>query len=125
MLINEPSTYAAVEKAFDAYERALTTNDVAMLDALFWNSPHTIRYGATENLEGYDAIRVFRAHRSGHGLMRTILERSITTFGDEFAVANIAFTRDGEPRIGRQSQSWVKIDGDWKVVAAHVSWVDA
>jgi hypothetical protein len=125
MLINDPSTYAAVEKAFDAYEPALTTNDVATLDALFWNSPHTLRYGATENLQGYDAIQAFRARRPGQGLMRTIIERSITTFGDDFAVANIAFTRAGESRIGRQSQSWVKIDGAWKVVAAHVSWMDA
>jgi Protein of unknown function (DUF3225) len=125
MLINDPATYAAVEKAFDAYEHALTTNDAAMLDALFWDSPHTLRYGATENLQGYDAIREFRARRPGNGLMRTIVDRSITTFGHDFAVANITFTRTGESRIGRQSQSWVKVAEDWKVVAAHVSWMDA
>ncbi len=125
MRINEPATLAAVEAAFDAYETALTTNDVAALDALFWNSPHTLRYGATENLQGYDAIRAFRARRPGAGLMRTIVSRSITVFNDDFAVANIVFVRDGEPRLGRQSQSWVRIDGAWRVVAAHVSWMDA
>ncbi|HTI16439.1 MAG TPA: oxalurate catabolism protein HpxZ [Trinickia sp.] len=125
MLINEPSTYAAVEQAFDTYERALTTNDVATLDALFWQSPHTIRYGATENLRGYDEIRDFRARRPSQGLMRTVVERSITTFGDDFATTHIAFTREGEPRVGRQSQSWARIDGNWKVVSAHVSWMDA
>ena len=125
MLINDPATFAAVSAAFDAYEKALTSNDVAMLDTLFWNSPHTLRYGATENLQGYDAIRAFRAQRPGKGLMRTVVDRSITTFGYDHAVANITFTRDGEPRIGRQSQSWAKIDGDWRVVAAHVSWMDA
>jgi hypothetical protein len=124
MLINDPATLAAVSAAFDAYEKALTSNDVAMLDTLFWNSPHTLRYGATENLQGYDAIRAFRAQRPGKGLMRTVVDRSITTFGYDHAVANITFTRDGEPRIGRQSQSWAKIDGDWRVVAAHVSWMD-
>jgi hypothetical protein len=124
MLINDPATFAAVSAAFDAYEKALTGNDVAMLDTLFWNSPHTLRYGATENLQGYDAIRAFRAQRPGKGLMRTVVDRSITTFGYDHAVANITFTRDGEPRIGRQSQSWAKIDGDWRVVAAHVSWMD-
>ncbi|GAB2901428.1 oxalurate catabolism protein HpxZ [Paraburkholderia jirisanensis] len=124
MLINDPATFAAVSAAFDAYEKALTSNDVAMLDTLFWNSPHTLRYGATENLQGYDAIRAFRAQRPGKGLMRTVVDRSITTFGYDHAVANITFTRDGEPRIGRQSQSWAKIDGDWRVVAAHVSWMD-
>jgi hypothetical protein len=124
MLINDPATLAAVSAAFDAYEKALTGNDVAMLDTLFWNSPHTLRYGATENLQGYDAIREFRAQRPGKGLMRTVVDRSITTFGYDHAVANITFTRDGEPRIGRQSQSWAKIDGNWRVVAAHVSWMD-
>lgn len=124
MLINDPATYAAVEKAFDTYEVALTTNDVATLDALFWNSPHTLRYGATENLQGYDAIREFRAKRPGKGLMRTIVEQSITTFGHDFAVANITFTRPGESRIGRQSQTWVKVAEGWQVIAAHVSWMD-
>jgi hypothetical protein len=125
MLINDPATYAAVEKAFDAYEVALTTNDVTTLDALFWSSPHTLRYGATENLQGYDAIREFRANRPEKGLTRTIVDRSITTFGHDFAVANISFTRPGESRIGRQSQTWVKVGEGWRVVAAHVSWMDA
>ena len=125
MLVNEPTTLAAMEAAFDAYETALTTNDIATLDALFWNSPHTLRYGATENLQGYDAIREFRAQRPGKDLMRTIVSRSITVFGDSFATASIVFTREGEQRPGRQSQSWVRIDGAWRVVAAHVSWMDA
>jgi hypothetical protein len=125
MLIDEPNTYTDVEAAFDAYELALTTNDVAMLDTLFWDSPKTLRYGATENLKGYEAIREFRAARPGKGLMRTIVDRSITTFGTDCAVANITFTRAGETRIGRQSQTWIRIERGWRVVAAHVSWMDA
>ncbi|MEI5999048.1 oxalurate catabolism protein HpxZ [Paraburkholderia bengalensis] len=122
--INDPETLAAVEAAFDAYERALTTNDVPVLDTLFWNSPHTLRFGATENLQGYDAIRSFRAQRPGKGLVRTVVDRSVTTFGADFAVANITFARTGEVRVGRQSQTWARIDGQWRVVAAHVSWMD-
>ncbi|BFG81159.1 oxalurate catabolism protein HpxZ [Paraburkholderia terrae] len=122
--INDPATLAAVEAAFDEYERALTTNDVPVLDALFWNSPHTLRYGTTENLQGYDAIRAFRAQRPGKGLMRDVIDRSVTTFGVDFAVANITFSRAGESRIGRQSQTWARIDDQWRVVAAHVSWMD-
>ena len=60
MEINIPEVVAEVEKAFARYERALVTNDVAELDALFWKSPHTLRYGATENLYGYDEIAAFR-----------------------------------------------------------------
>ncbi|NES94715.1 MAG: DUF3225 domain-containing protein, partial [Desertifilum sp. SIO1I2] len=41
----------------------LTGNDVAVLDELFLNSPHTLRYGVTENLHSYDEIKAFRAAR--------------------------------------------------------------
>ena len=59
--INRPEVLAEVNAAFDAYERALVSNDVATLDRLFFDSPHTLRYGATENLYGYEAIRAFRS----------------------------------------------------------------
>ena len=114
--INRPDVLAEVNAAFDAYERALVSNDVAVLDALFFDSPHTLRYGATENLYGYEAIREFRAARPGKGL-----ERMVTSYGDAFAVANIEFRRDGEPRVGRQSQTWVRMPEGWRVVSAHVS----
>ena len=121
--INRPDVLAEVNAAFDAYELALVTNDVAVLDALFFDSPHTLRYGATENLYGYDAIRAFRAARPGKGLGRTVTARVVTTYGDAFAVANIEFRRDSEARVGRQSQTWVKTPEGWRVVSAHVSWM--
>jgi hypothetical protein len=40
MEINSPKVLAEVSTAFDRYEQALVTNDVAVLDELFWNS-HT------------------------------------------------------------------------------------
>ena len=48
--INEPEVLAEVEHQSDRYEQALVTNDVAVLDELFWAGPHTIRYGIGENL---------------------------------------------------------------------------
>jgi len=36
-------------------------------------------------------------------------------------VANIEFVRAGSERIGRQSQTWVRLPEGWRVVAAHVS----
>ncbi|MDR5759558.1 oxalurate catabolism protein HpxZ [Caballeronia sp. LZ035] len=124
METNRPDVLAEVDAAFDAYEQALVNNDVAMLDALFFDSPHTLRYGAAENLYGYDAIRAFRAARPGKGLARTVTARVVTTYGDAFAVTNIEFRRDGEPRVGRQSQTWVKMHEGWRVVSAHVSWME-
>ena len=121
MDINKPQVVAEVTIAFDRYEKALTGNDVEVLDELFWDSPHTLRYGATENLYGYDEIKAFRAGRPSAGLARSVLRTVITTYGDDFATANIEFQRTGSPKTGRQSQTWMKTPQGWKVVAAHVS----
>ena len=72
MTINDPATLAEVTAAFAQYETALVTNDVAMLDALFWISPHTLRYGVGENLYGHDAIAAYRAARPAEGLAREV-----------------------------------------------------
>lgn len=121
MDINLPDVLAEVSAEFARYERALTSNDVAVLDELFWNSPHTLRYGVGENLYGYDAIRDFRATRPAQGLQRTVLRTVITTYGRDFATANIEFRRAGSDKIGRQSQTWMRTAEGWRVVSAHVS----
>ncbi|OZI66848.1 oxalurate catabolism protein HpxZ [Bordetella genomosp. 11] len=121
MEINLPDVLAEVQVQFARYEKALTANDVAVLDELFWDSPHTLRYGATENLYGYAQIRDFRAARPAQGLEREILRTAITTYGRDFATANIEFRRDGSARVGRQSQTWMRTPAGWRVVAAHVS----
>jgi len=117
--INDPTTVAEVAAQLARYEKALTGNDVAVLDELFWNSPHVLRYGAGENLYGYPAIAAFRAARPAQGLAREVLKTVITTFGREFATANLEFRRGD--RSGRQSQAWVRTPEGWRIVAAHVS----
>lgn len=119
--INLPDVLAEVTAQSDRYEAALVANDVDVLDALFWNSPHTLRYGATENLYGYDAIRAFRAARPSQGLARTVPRRVITTYGRDFATVNLEFERAASARPGRQSQTWLRTPDGWRVVAAHVS----
>jgi hypothetical protein len=121
MQINLPDVLAEVTAVFDRYQQALVANDVAVLDELFWNSPHTVRYGATENLYGYEAIRAFRAARPAQGLARTVLKTLITTYGRDFATADIEFQRATGARPGRQSQTWMRTADGWRVVAAHVS----
>lgn len=121
MDINLPDVVAEVTAVVERYEVALVSNDVEVLDALFWNSPHTLRYGAGENLYGYDEIRAFRAQRSQQGLARQVLRTAITTYGRDFATANLEFQRDGSTRTGRQSQTWMRTPEGWRVVAAHVS----
>lgn len=122
--INAPDALAELSAAFDEYEVALIHNKVSMLDALFWSHPLTLRFGAKENLFGADQIKAFRASRPSAGLQREIIDRHIVTFGSAAGVANITFKRTTEPRIGRQSQTWIKFAEGWRVVSAHVSWMD-
>jgi len=120
MEINIPEVVEEVTAAFLRYEKALTTNDVAVLDELFWDSPHTIRYGITENLHGHAEIAAFRAARTGP-FGRDLLRTVITTYGRDFGTANTTFRRHGTDRIGRQSHSWMRTPAGWRIVAAHVS----
>jgi hypothetical protein len=125
MEIDLPEVVAEVKAAFDRYETALVTNDVAVLDEIFRKDARTIRYGGAEILYGYDEIAAFRAARSPVGLMRSISRTMITTYGRDFAVASTLFHRDSAPgKVGRQMQTWVRFAEGWRVVAAHVSVVD-
>lgn len=124
MDIDIPAVKAEVEAVFARYETALVTNDVPVLDALFWDSPSTVRFGGGENLFGAAEIAAFRASRSPVGLQREVLRTSITTYGRDFATTSITFRRVGSSKIGRQQQSWVRFPQGWQVVAAHVSLID-
>ena len=52
MDVNLPAVLAEMQAAFARYEAALTGNDVAVLDELFWDDALVIRYGMSENLYG-------------------------------------------------------------------------
>ncbi len=126
MDIDLPEVVAEVREAFERYEKALVTNDVATLDTLFSKDERTIRYGVGENLYGHKEVAAFRAERLPINLMRTRARTVITTYGRDFAVASTLFYRDSLiGKVGRQMQSWVRFEDGWKVVAAHVSIIDA
>jgi hypothetical protein len=125
MEVDLPEIVAEVRAAFDRYERALVSNDVVALDALFCDDSRTIRYGATENLYGYGEIKAFRAARSPAGLARTLSRTAITTFGRDFAMASTLFHRTTSPgKVGRQTQTWVRCADGWRIVVGHVSVID-
>jgi hypothetical protein len=123
MDINLSDVHAEVTAAFARYEDALVNNRLEVLDELFWDSAHTIRYGAAENLYGIEAIRAFRQGRPSAGLARTLQRTVITTYGRDHATAMTEFVREGGDKIGRQSQTWVRLPAGWRVVSAHVSLV--
>ena len=123
MDLDLPDVLAEVTEQFARYEKALVSNDVAVLGELFRADARTLRYGIGENLYGYDAIMAFRAARSPVGLMRTTAKTVITTYGRDTAVASTLFYRDSG-KVGRQMQTWVRFPEGWKIVAAHVSIID-
>jgi len=125
MTVNIPEVLAELKNAFDLYEKALNENDVAVLNELFWDSPHTVRYGVAEQLYGHREIKGFRAARSTIDLRRELVKVVLTTYGRDFATASCEYRRLETGRRGRQMQTWMRVDGDWKVVAAHVSLLPA
>ncbi len=125
MQVDLPDVLTEVTAQFARYEKALVTNDIAVLNALFRADPRTLRYGIGENLYGHDAIMAFRAARSPAGLMRRTARTVITTYGRDTAVASTLFYRDtASGKVGRQMQTWVRFPEGWKIVAAHVSIID-
>jgi hypothetical protein len=121
MEINDPAVVAQVRAAFESYETALMDNDLDALDALFWQSPLTVRIGPGQNLYGIEAIQAFRTNRVGGSPQRALLKTVITTFGTDFATVNAEFQRENAPAPGRQSQTWVRLPEGWRVASAHIS----
>lgn len=124
MIFNDPTTLAAVREAFDAYESALLRNDTEALDAFFCQRTDTVRYGVADLQYGIDAIRDFRASQTAFD--RRLSQTVIVAYGTDFATASTLFHRDDFPgQIGRQQQTWVRMEGSWRIVAAHVSMMAA
>jgi hypothetical protein len=120
---NLPEVVAEVRELFERYELALVDKDVDVLDATFWDSPHTIRYALNENGYGFAAIHAHRVARPpGPGIKEKRVRLEILTLGHDLATVNLEFKVRGDDLVGRQSQTWVRFPGlGWKVIAAHVS----
>ncbi len=112
MQINDPTVMAELTAQHAIFEKALMENDVAALDALFWDSPFARRYGVMENLHGSAQI-----HQS----------MEVLTLGNDTGVINLEFTRsmEGMERQGRQTQIWARLPEGWRIVSAHVSLIPA
>lgn len=119
MDVNIPEVLAEIEATFYAYETALNQNDVTALINFFWQDAQAVRFGATENLYGWEHIVNFRQNRVAPP-KRTLFNTRFTSFGYDYANANTEFQR-ADGLIGRQSQSWVRTSIGWRIVSAHVS----
>jgi len=121
--VNLPEVLAELRDLYPRYEQALVTNDVETLLALFWASPHVMRFGATENLYGEEELEAFRKSRPAANLARTVKRLDIVSFGRDFATITLEFERNTPKSLirGRQSQVWVRLAEGWRIVSAHVS----
>ena len=123
--INLPEVVAEVTQVFNRYEKALVSNDIPTLNELFWDSPHTIRFGLGEQAYGHAAIAGVRAARDPKDLMRTLTRVVITAYGKDYATASCEYRRESSGKFGRQMQTWLRTADGWRVVAAHVTLFDA
>ena len=122
--IDRTDVRCEVEALFHAYERALMANDVAALNDLFWRDPRVTRYGMADVQLGHGALMAFRAAVPAPDFTRELQRVRISSFGNHFAVSMCEFVRSDTPKLGLQTQTWVRFPQGWKIVSAHVSMID-
>jgi hypothetical protein len=122
--VDIPEVLAELTATFEAYEKALVTNDIETLNSLFWDSPTTVRFGTrdAERQYGHAEIAAFRRRRGAVNAERSLQNQRITTFGRDFGIANTEYRTPGSDKIGRQSQTWMRTANGLKIVGAHVSY---
>ena len=121
LVVDAAAVVAEVRSAFEAYERALIGNDVAAMDAAFWNDERVVRFGIAEIQHGYSDVAAWRATATPVPTSRLHERVVVTAFGADLAVVSLEFRNGDATTVGRQSQVWARLTGGWKVVHAHVS----
>lgn len=111
-------------QAFRAYESALMSDDLDALDALFADSPTTLRGDAAGLLVGHDQIATFRRERGG-APKRQIVQTHVQVIDEDHALI-VAVTQLDRGGRGLQTQLWardpVRIEyAGWQITAAHAS----
>jgi hypothetical protein len=121
--VDRPDVVAEVALAFATYEKALVDGDVETMTESFWPDERVVRYGLADRQYGAGALREWRASQPPLPPGRCLHDTRITAFGADVAVVTTLFTYPDSPVEGRQSQTWVRVDGAWRIVSAHVSGV--
>ncbi len=108
-----------LQDAFTAYERALAADDVAALDDAFAPGPDTLRGDSAGLLVGHDAISAFRSSRGG--VAPRVLDRVEARQLADDCWLLVATSRYDGGGTGLQTQVWQRVDGRWRITAAHVT----
>lgn len=105
--------------AFEAYEAAIGTDDVAVLDDSFEPGPSTLRGDKDGLLVGHEAISTFRSGRGGVA-PRTLDRVETRRLADDCWLI-VATSRYAGGGTGLQTQVWRLTDRRWRIAAAHVT----
>jgi ketosteroid isomerase-like protein len=120
----ESEVVAEVTRCFTEYESALVRGDVAAMTASFSDRADLVRFGIADMQRGPSELTAWRERQPPLPPGRTLHDTVVSTFGDDAAVVTTLFSYPGRPKLGRQSQTWIRYGTTWRIVHAHVSEVD-
>ena len=119
MEINSPDVLAEVGAAFAAYEQALIENDIDRILAFF--DEDAVRFGIADQQVGLKEQAEWRRAQPALPPGRRLQDTIIQGYGRSVAVVTTLFGYPGGGKLGRQSQTWVRMPDGWRIVTAHVS----
>ena len=119
MQINRPDVVDEVTAAFTSYEQALVENDVDRILSFF--APEAVRYGIADQQAGLEEQARWRRAQPDLPPGRRLKDTKIQGYGRSVAVVTTLFGYPGGGKLGRQSQTWVRLPEGWRIVTAHVS----
>lgn len=118
-----PFADRSLERALDAYESALTSDDVRALDAMFADDPDgipVVRSDSAGMRVGHRVISDFRRTRGG-APARTLRSRVVRRLGPGAACVTALFDRKAGGTV-IQTQVWRRVGGRWRIVDAHLTY---
>ncbi len=118
---NDTEVVAEVRAAFLAYEEALVSGDLTTMADYFDDASDLVRFGIGDEERGPEELAAWRAAQGPHRVGRTLRDTVVATFGSDVGIVSTAFSYPDRPWRGRQSQVWLRREGEWKIVHAHVS----
>lgn len=112
---------AVVSRLFDEYEAALLRNDLDAMNAVFLESTDTLRIGIADIQFGFEEIVEWRRTAVPVDPLRTITNKIVSSIAPGVVAVDVTFVNGTALLLGRQSQTWVRVDEGWRIVRAHVS----
>jgi hypothetical protein len=119
--VSDPAVVAEVRAAFERYEADLVAGDVDALDRWFWDGDGVVRFAFGDVQVGAGEVAAARRAVERQTGPRDVERLLITALGDDVAVVFAECRLHENAALVHQSQTWARLDGHWRVVAAHVS----